>query len=190
MYNQSNSRCEVSTAIFYRFVFKIKGSARCSCHPADLRCLPSFRSSTDGVKSAPSLDDLQGGMQGTRELKTGILQKNRTGKKKISAIVLFYKRDNIFHLENIHPVVCRVKHTFYSWKAIVSLLEIQDTQELTFRDTLSETGCSLDDVSVSFKWNISTHHVKQQDAQRPHGERKCFVTLMKDPLRWAVNSGS
>lgn len=72
----------------------------------------------------------------------------------------------------------------------VILLEIQVVQELTFGDTLCETGRSLDDVSVSLKGNVSTHHIKQQDAQRPDGERKCFVTLMKDPLGWTVNSGS
>lgn len=116
--------------------------------------------------------------------------KEQNRKKNISNCFILQTRQHFSFRKNIHPVVCRVKHTFYSWTAIVSLLEIQDTQELTFRDTLSETGCSLDDVSVSFKWNISTHHVKQQDAQRPDGERKCFVTLMKDPLRWAVNSGS
>lgn len=74
--------------------------------------------------------------------------------------------------------------------AVVTLLEILDTQELTFRDTLSETGRRLDDVTVPLERYVSTHHVKQQDAQRPYGERKGFVALMLDPLRWAVNSGS
>lgn len=63
-------------------------------------------------------------------------------------------------------------------------------QELTFRDTLSETGCSLGNVYVFLEGNVSTHHVKQKDTQRPDSERKCFVTLMLDPLRWTVNSGA
>lgn len=77
-----------------------------------------------------------------------------------------------------------------SRRAEVTLLEILDAQELTFRDTLSETGRGLDDVAVSLKRNVSAHHVKQQDAQRPDSERECVVTLVQDPLRWAVNSGS
>lgn len=63
-------------------------------------------------------------------------------------------------------------------------------QELTFRDTLSETGFSLGNVPVFLKGNISTHHVKQKDAQRPDSERKCFVAVTLYPLRWTVNSGA
>lgn len=60
--------------------------------------------------------------------------------------------------------------------------------------TVSETGSKADfspeNLLISFKGNVSAHHVVQQDSQRPYGCRLAIILSITDPLWWSVHSGS
>lgn len=53
---------------------------------------------------------------------------------------------------------------------------------LTFRDPSAEHGLGPDDLLVPFEGDVATDHVKEQNAQRPDGERDSSVGLGQDPL--------
>ena len=46
------------------------------------------------------------------------------------------------------------------------------------------------DSLVTLKWNVSTHHVIQQDTKTPHCQLVSIVTFLDDPLRRRVNMGT
>lgn len=45
---------------------------------------------------------------------------------------------------------------------------------ITFRDPSGERGRGLQDVLFTLKGDVAAHHVEEQDAQRPKGERTVF----------------
>ncbi len=52
----------------------------------------------------------------------------------------------------------------------------------------TEAHLGADDLFVLLERNVSTHHVVEQDAQRPHGRRPAVVTSLPDPLGWRIHS--
>lgn len=61
---------------------------------------------------------------------------------------------------------------------------------LTFRDPSGENGRGPDDLLVALEWDVAAHHVEEQDAQRPDGERDGVIGLRQDPLRRTVDSST
>lgn len=61
---------------------------------------------------------------------------------------------------------------------------------LTFRDPPSKDGLGLDDLLVALERDVTTDHVKEQNPQRPDGERDRFVGLRQNPLRRTVDPGT
>lgn len=58
----------------------------------------------------------------------------------------------------------------------------------TCGDSPPEEDLPFCDFLIVFKWDVPTHHVIQQDAQRPDCGRAAMIAMVLDPLRWAVHS--
>lgn len=61
---------------------------------------------------------------------------------------------------------------------------------LTFRDPPGKDGFGLDNLLVALEWDVATDHVKEQNPQRPDGERDRSVGLRQNPLRRTVDPGT
>ena len=59
---------------------------------------------------------------------------------------------------------------------------------LTARDFAAEVDAGLDDLLVLLEGNVATHHVEEQDSQRPDGGRPTVVAVEADPLGRAVHA--
>lgn len=59
--------------------------------------------------------------------------------------------------------------------------------QLTFRDPPGKDGRGLNDLMVLLKRDVTTDHVKEQDAKRPDSEGDGLVGPGLDPLRGAVD---
>ena len=57
------------------------------------------------------------------------------------------------------------------------------------RHLLPEVDLGVADVLVLFEGYVSAHHVVEEDAEGPDGERVGGVTSETDPLRRGVNAG-
>ena len=56
------------------------------------------------------------------------------------------------------------------------------------RDILLRVEATIDDVTVVLPRYIAVDHVKQEDAQGPHGRSVAIVTLLQDPLGRRVDA--
>ena len=58
------------------------------------------------------------------------------------------------------------------------------------RNSVSEPELSCADLFITLKWNVTTHHIIQQDTKTPHCQLVSIVTFLDDPLRRRVNMGT